>query len=85
MAIAKHEVDKSERVPRLFACRCGDGGAVSVFTPLSDIMRAAQDAREAQQKLEAAVREARSTGSSWAEIGAAIGITKQAAHRRFRT
>lgn len=29
------------------------------------------------------VREARANGSSWAEIGAALGVTRQAAQQRF--
>ena len=32
----------------------------------------------------AAVRAARSSGLSWAEVGAALGMTQQAAHKRFR-
>ncbi|MEU9508778.1 hypothetical protein AB0D32_21165 [Micromonospora sp. NPDC048170] len=31
-----------------------------------------------------AVAEARAAGRSWAEVGAALGITKQSAHERFR-
>ena len=34
---------------------------------------------------EQAVAAARATGASWAEIGTALGITKQSAHERFHT
>ncbi|MFC4062873.1 hypothetical protein ACFOWE_31665 [Planomonospora corallina] len=34
--------------------------------------------------LEQAVAKARETGSSWAQIGEAMGISKQSAHERFR-
>ncbi len=30
-----------------------------------------------------AVQQARETGASWSEVGAALGVSKQAAHARF--
>ena len=33
---------------------------------------------------ECAVRRARDQGATWAEVGAALGVTQQAAHERFR-
>ena len=38
----------------------------------------------AQQALEAAVARAIHWGASWADIGDALGITRQAAHRHYR-
>lgn len=35
--------------------------------------------------IEQAVRAAREAGASWADIGAALGVTKQSAHARFST
>lgn len=36
-----------------------------------------------QMKLRKAVADARAAGVEWAEIGQALGVTKQAAHQRF--
>lgn len=36
-----------------------------------------------QAELRAQVNEARSLGLSWAEVGAALGISRQAAHERY--
>lgn len=38
---------------------------------------------ELARKEAAAVRHARSHGMSWAEIGLALGVSKQALHKRF--
>jgi hypothetical protein len=35
--------------------------------------------------LDQAVAAARAGGASWSQVGAATGITKQAAHERFKT
>jgi hypothetical protein len=35
--------------------------------------------------IDRAVAAARSKGSSWAEIGTTLGITRQSAHERFRS
>ena len=39
----------------------------------------------AEMALGNAVRRARLSGASWAEIGEALGVTRQAAQQRFRT
>lgn len=47
-------------------------------------MGAADDAaREAQRQLRDAVVAARAAGHTWAEVGAVLGITRQAAFKRF--
>ena len=38
---------------------------------------------DAEERLRAAVREARAAGDSWTLIGAALGVSKQAAQQRF--
>lgn len=49
----------------------------------TEVSRAAKAVAEHQQRLEAAVLEARRLGLSWEKIGAAAGITRQAAHERW--
>jgi hypothetical protein len=47
------------------------------------ISAAAQSLADAQTKLSTAVDEARRAGDTWAMIGTALGITRQAAFQRF--
>ncbi|ETA06221.1 hypothetical protein V525_14525 [Gordonia alkanivorans CGMCC 6845] len=48
-------------------------------------IRAAADARrDAEERLDAAVARARRLGRSWADIGAAAGMTRQSANERWR-
>lgn len=44
---------------------------------------AAEEVARAQEVLTSAVRDARAEGASWADIGAAVGITRQSAHTRW--
>ena len=39
--------------------------------------------RDAEQSLRDAVAEARFEGASWSELGAVLGVSRQAAHERF--
>jgi hypothetical protein len=56
---------------------------VSIDTALANVL-AALDAREtAAANLQAAVTEAKAAGATWAQIGAVMGTTKQAAAQRF--
>lgn len=50
---------------------------------LRALRQAAAAARIAQEHLEAAVCAARDDGRSWADIGSAVGITRQTAHERW--
>lgn len=45
---------------------------------------AQRDAQGADAKLRAAVRDARTAGYTWADIGMTLGVTRQAAQARFR-
>lgn len=40
--------------------------------------------RDAERDLEVAVARAVHWGATWAEVAAALGVTPQAAHKRFR-
>jgi DNA-directed RNA polymerase specialized sigma24 family protein len=51
--------------------------------PLEELARIAEARRALRASEEAAVRRARTRGYSWAEIGAILGVSKQAMHRRF--
>ena len=52
-------------------------------TDLRAIATALTTVADAERQLEEAVREARSRGRSWARIGMALGVSKQAATQRF--
>lgn len=50
---------------------------------LRHVAELAEKVEEADAELTAAVREARRANRSWSEIGAMLGVSKQAAQRRF--
>ena len=54
--------------------------AVGNVPPLATMQRAAEDA---DQALRLAVHTARGQGTSWAQIGQELGVTRQAAQMRF--
>lgn len=47
------------------------------------IIAAKEGVERAERELQDAVREAREAGDSWLSIGLALGVSKQAAHKRF--
>jgi hypothetical protein len=51
--------------------------------PLTALTAALEWAVEAEEHLNRAVTAARAAGATWADIGDALGITRQAAHKRF--
>lgn len=51
--------------------------------PLSELHRLAALRQDIMRAEEAQVRRARNLGYSWQAIASALGVTKQAAHRRF--
>ncbi|MTV27415.1 RNA polymerase subunit sigma-70 [Nitriliruptoraceae bacterium ZYF776] len=58
--------------------------AASGDDPRRALLAAAELRREADRLQTSAVRRARHTGMSWATIAAALGVSKQAVHRRYR-
>lgn len=52
-------------------------------THFREIVSAAKRRDDAEQNLRDAVASARRAGDSWTVIGAALGVTKQAAYQRF--
>lgn len=67
----------------------GLDGLNPMVTPVRDashfraIIAANEELAAADAKLRAAVRDARASGDSWTVIGAALGVSKQAAQQRF--
>ena len=55
-----------------------DGGVVAELVAVADAKR------ELSRREEVAVRRARHTGLSWAEIGTLLGVTRQTMHRKYR-
>jgi len=47
------------------------------------VRRAAGEVARAQERLDAEVHRARLVGASWAQIGDAVGVTRQSAHERW--
>ncbi|WP_052666770.1 hypothetical protein [Nitriliruptor alkaliphilus] len=56
-----------------------DGG-----DPRVGLRVAAEARRTAERQQDAAVRRARVAGLTWAEIATHLGVSKQAAHRKYR-
>jgi DNA-directed RNA polymerase specialized sigma24 family protein len=56
-----------------------DGGGV-----LHELAAVREAKRELARREEVAVRRARHSGLSWAEIGTLLGVTRQTMHRKYR-
>jgi DNA-directed RNA polymerase specialized sigma24 family protein len=56
----------------------GDGGVIA------ELAAVAEAKRELSRREEVAVRRARHSGLSWAEIGTLLGVTRQTIHRKYR-
>lgn len=57
----------------------GDDGGV-----VPELAAIAEAKRELARREEVAVRRARNSGLSWAEIGTLLGVTRQTMHRKYR-
>jgi hypothetical protein len=74
--------DATAREAVLAHARRGGGSGAAVT--LGDALRAAAEVRAAvDDHLRTLVDWARTEGATWAEIGAAIGVTAQAAQQRY--
>lgn len=56
---------------------------VPLDATLQALERSSTQVRVAQQRLEDAVLAARAAGATWAQIGDAAGVSRQAAHERW--
>jgi DNA invertase Pin-like site-specific DNA recombinase len=56
-----------------------DGGVIPELAAVREAKRALA------RREEVAVRRARNSGLSWAEIGTLLGVTRQTIHRKYRT
>lgn len=50
---------------------------------LAELMAAATELSGAEERVVRALRNARRAGASWAQVGDALGISRQAAQQRF--
>ncbi len=51
---------------------------------VGELARVAEAKRELSRREDVAVRRARRSGLSWAEIGTVLGVTRQTIHRKYR-
>jgi DNA-directed RNA polymerase specialized sigma24 family protein len=52
--------------------------------PIVELAAVREAKRELSRREEVAVRRARHSGLSWAEIGTLLGVTRQTIHRKYR-
>lgn len=65
------------------AARTPTAETVALDEALEALERSSAGVRAAQLRLEDAVLAARAAGASWAQIGDAAGVSRQAAHERW--
>lgn len=51
--------------------------------PIAELRRIVEQQRELEREANALVRSARNQGYSWESIANALGVSKQAAHKKF--
>lgn len=82
-AVTAHR--RSEECHRAAAPNMGVTGGrfVEIDVVLNATARAAASVRRSELRLDQAVAEARAAGATWMQIGAATGMSRQAAHERW--
>lgn len=55
----------------------------TIDEPLRRVVLARHDVAVAERALQSAVTTAKDEGHTWAEVGATLGVSRQAAHERF--
>lgn len=53
-------------------------------SPIDELAAVREAKRDLTRREEVAVRRARHSGLSWAEIGTLLGVTRQTIHRKYR-
>jgi len=82
IATTMHTDEQIKRAVEL--AEAGDPAGPTVPTPdLREIAEAASQVEAASARVREAVEVARAKGRSWGQIGAALGVTRQAARQRF--
>lgn len=51
--------------------------------PLQELLAISRERADLERRQEVAVRRARNTGYSWAAIAMLLGVSRQAAHKRY--
>ena len=72
---------RCQRMLTFMRTSLGPDDADDVFAELTAV---ADAKRELARREEVAVRRARHTGLSWAQIGTLLGVTRQTMHRKYR-
>lgn len=80
----QYVLDHADELAERFESTDVDAAELKPAAPMRELQAAVRARIEADQRIARAVAHARSEGWSWSDIGAALGMSTQAAHQRFR-